>query len=446
MSDRLISIIIPCYNGSAFLDTCVRSAAAQGVESEIIIIDDGSTDDSAERARHLVQSHTGAVLICQANQGPAAARNAGIRAASGKYLCFLDVDDELAAGALFAAIELLEQDRAAVAVQGRLELVNLHRPVQEWQRESMEATIPGTIVLRTEAARQLGGFPVDPALRGKTGGEDGCFRLQLARCGKVLKLDRPFLKYRIRPASHADYFLERSIWQDGRIEFTEQSPQERDGTLFAAFNRYAEQVCRRQLSRAAEALHGEITAVWEYDRWRRQLEQLAGSVEPLEGFALYAFAKRWMLDGSAVSIGTPDARAIGWLAAGCKAAARGRVIAVAQTEHDAALEQLRRSGEPGDVIDVRSGDAMEIARTWTVPIRVLFINPGESFDQLTGQAAAWTQHLLPHGLLALCGNLQDPAITALFEQLRNDIAHWKGILTLQRLAVLEKVSDSSQIS
>src|SRR5579859_3714564 len=188
--EPLISIITACYNGSAYLETSVRSAIDNHPSTEVIIVDDGSTDDSLAHAASLAKQLPDRVfIISQANQGPAGARNTGIRLARGKYICFLDADDQHSPGFLHAAVDVLEREPAAVGVASRIELLDAHRPVEPWQLEAMENSGPCNLVMRTEIIRRMGGFPIDPAFRGKAGGEDGCFRKTLLQFGTVPKLD-----------------------------------------------------------------------------------------------------------------------------------------------------------------------------------------------------------------------------------------------------------------
>lgn len=93
-----ISVIIPVFNGVRFLPGAVRSVLAQDYPSlDIIVVDDGSTEDVAAAVRGLPADVR---LFRQENAGPAAARNRGIREATGELLAFLDVDDEWPAGNL----------------------------------------------------------------------------------------------------------------------------------------------------------------------------------------------------------------------------------------------------------------------------------------------------------------------------------------------------------
>jgi len=87
-----VSIIIPCYNQGHYLRRSVTSALAQsGVLPEVIVVNDGSTDETAA----VLQSFPDVIAIHQTNQGLAAARNAGMARATGEFVSFLDADDWL---------------------------------------------------------------------------------------------------------------------------------------------------------------------------------------------------------------------------------------------------------------------------------------------------------------------------------------------------------------
>jgi len=98
----LLSIIIPNYNGISFLHTCLESVRAQiSTDCEVIIVDDGSTDDSVKliQKEFLEELESGKFkLIRTNNSGPGAARNIGIKAAQGDYIGFLDSDDFILPG------------------------------------------------------------------------------------------------------------------------------------------------------------------------------------------------------------------------------------------------------------------------------------------------------------------------------------------------------------
>ena len=90
----LVSVVVPCYNGTKFIDDAIWSIRKQTYTAvEVVAINDGSTDDS----RHLLEQHAKdderVHVFHQPNRGLSAARNAGIGQAHGEYICFLDADD-----------------------------------------------------------------------------------------------------------------------------------------------------------------------------------------------------------------------------------------------------------------------------------------------------------------------------------------------------------------
>ena len=89
-----VSVIIPVYNSQKFIDDCLQQVLAQSLqEIEIVCVDDGSTDDSADIIAQTAQRDSRVRLIRRENAGPGPARNAGIAAATGEFVTFLDADD-----------------------------------------------------------------------------------------------------------------------------------------------------------------------------------------------------------------------------------------------------------------------------------------------------------------------------------------------------------------
>jgi len=88
------SVIIPLYNKAPYVAKAIGSVLAQTfTDYELIIVDDGSKDDSAEKAAQAIVNHTNVRLIKQENAGVSMARNNGVAISQGDYLCFLDADD-----------------------------------------------------------------------------------------------------------------------------------------------------------------------------------------------------------------------------------------------------------------------------------------------------------------------------------------------------------------
>lgn len=96
MDKPLVSVIIPFYNCEKYLDSCIKSLRAQTFGAyEILFIDDGSTDGSADIVRAYSATDSRVLLISQANAGVSAARNNGLALARGDYVLFVDADDHL---------------------------------------------------------------------------------------------------------------------------------------------------------------------------------------------------------------------------------------------------------------------------------------------------------------------------------------------------------------
>lgn len=114
----MISIIVPVYNVEAYLVECLDSLLSQtGVELEIILVDDGSTDGSLAICQAYAERYRNIKLISQTNQGQSVARNIGLEQAEGEYIFFIDSDDYLTEpGALAHALTTLETEQADIVI------------------------------------------------------------------------------------------------------------------------------------------------------------------------------------------------------------------------------------------------------------------------------------------------------------------------------------------
>ncbi|MBR6407744.1 MAG: glycosyltransferase [Clostridia bacterium] len=123
MGKKLISVIIPAYNSEKYIGACLDSLTDQinGL-GEVIVVDDGSTDGTAEAVRKIAQKYECVRLLQKQNGGVSSARNAGLEAASGKYLLFCDADDAFAEGSAEFLLELMEKSGADA---GRFEALSV---------------------------------------------------------------------------------------------------------------------------------------------------------------------------------------------------------------------------------------------------------------------------------------------------------------------------------
>lgn len=118
MDEPTVSVIIPVYRAERFLEECLNSIIGQDYPAlEIILVDDGSPDSCPELCDRYAEAYDCIRTIHQSNQGPGMARNAGMEAAAGKYIAFLDSDDCLdGASAIRRMVEQAERRRADIVV------------------------------------------------------------------------------------------------------------------------------------------------------------------------------------------------------------------------------------------------------------------------------------------------------------------------------------------
>lgn len=137
------SVIIPVYNTAPYLAACLDSVFAQPKEVEVICVNDGSTDPSAEILQAYKEQHPQMVVLTQTNAGLSAARNAGIRAATGEYVLFLDSDDCLQPNAL--------ADLENAVVANSPDIVAFNSTLWFAENTEEERTEPNTPFNHTEA-------------------------------------------------------------------------------------------------------------------------------------------------------------------------------------------------------------------------------------------------------------------------------------------------------
>lgn len=119
MKTPLISVIVPVYNSMKYLDECVQSVLSQSYNNiEIILVDDGSTDDSPAMCDNYASAYPNIKVLHQKNGGLSFARNAGMNAAAGQYFTFVDSDDIIDTNMISSLVELAVKENADIVKIG----------------------------------------------------------------------------------------------------------------------------------------------------------------------------------------------------------------------------------------------------------------------------------------------------------------------------------------
>jgi glycosyltransferase involved in cell wall biosynthesis len=196
----LVSIVIPCYNGAAYLDEALKSALAQSYPKvEIIVVDDGSTDDSPEVAQRFPVRY-----IRQQNRGKSEARNLGVRESKGSYIVFLDADDRLKPEAIDSGVKAIaHHPECAFAVgdhvfissdgsylSGSKKVANVRSHYEELLKSNFIEMI-STVLFRRSVFDEVGGFNAALSVA-----EDYDLYLRIARTRPVCSHNAVIAEYR----------------------------------------------------------------------------------------------------------------------------------------------------------------------------------------------------------------------------------------------------------
>jgi glycosyltransferase involved in cell wall biosynthesis len=213
----LVSVVIPCHNSARYLTESVDSVLAQTYPAiEIVVVDDGSTDDTSAVARTLPVEY-----VYQPNRGVSAARNQGIRHSRGKYILFLDYDDRLLPRAVEIGVKLLEEHPECAMAVGEHRYIAADgtplgssrkhatgRDHYEMLLEHNFVETPCSALHRRSSLTATGLF--DETLHG---GEDHELYLRIARQGPLIAHDKEVSEYRLHGTSssrNAESMLEEA--------------------------------------------------------------------------------------------------------------------------------------------------------------------------------------------------------------------------------------------
>ncbi len=201
-----ISVVIPCYNYARFLPAAIDSALRQTVrDAEIIVVDDGSTDDTAQVAQRFGDRVR---YYRQDNRGLSAARNSGCRIATGEHFAFLDADDLWDADKLERQLAVCARDEAVGLVSGQMRFVDASGGPMPGDKpgttpgETLADIVrwgtaaPSSFMVRRHCFEEVGGF--DEHLKAM---EDLDFCLRIARRHRIVYLPEPVGSYRVHGPS-----------------------------------------------------------------------------------------------------------------------------------------------------------------------------------------------------------------------------------------------------
>ncbi|AHF88131.1 glycosyl transferase (plasmid) [Rhizobium leguminosarum bv. trifolii WSM1689] len=219
----LVSVVIPAFNASRYIERTLRSAGRQTYRNlEIIVVNDGSTDDTAKVVEQVALEDSRIRLLSTANRGVAAARNTGIREAAGRFVAFLDADDlwhHTKIEKQVNALNRLSSQCAAVYVLHYIinsddEILrpcaaNVARGYILARHLTFKYVGNGSALLvRRDVALEIGGFDSSYAAAGIGGCEDLDFELRLAARYQIEVIPERLVGYRQYPGNMSSNHLQ----------------------------------------------------------------------------------------------------------------------------------------------------------------------------------------------------------------------------------------------
>lgn len=224
----MISVVIPSFNQGEYLEDCIESVYSQTLQAhEIIIVDDGSSDDSLEIARRyefkefpMIESPV--KVINQVNKGLASARNTGIMNATGDYVLFLDADDMLAENAIERFTKEAQETNADIIAPSFKEFGKSEREVILGKFTIEDLKIANRLgyfsLIKRSALLECGGY--NPKM--KWGWEDFALWFDLFSRGKSITVIPDILvKYRVKERSmiHEANTHAEELWAQIKKDF-----------------------------------------------------------------------------------------------------------------------------------------------------------------------------------------------------------------------------------
>lgn len=197
----LVSVIVPLYNAAPFIGEALESALASTYRPiEVVVVDDGSTDDSLRIAQAWAAKHPEVQVLHQANAGVSAARNQAIRAAKGTFILPMDADDKISPTYIAQAVEAMNDEVRVVGCKA--EYIGAKRG--EWKLPAYTPELLArrnmihiSSMFRKADWERIGGFCEEEIYR-----EDWDFWLSMMELGgRYVRLNETGLYYRVLPGS-----------------------------------------------------------------------------------------------------------------------------------------------------------------------------------------------------------------------------------------------------
>jgi glycosyltransferase involved in cell wall biosynthesis len=235
-----ISCVIPTYNDRTNLTRAVESVLAQhNAHVEVILVDDYSNDETREFITQLTgRDDRIRSFFLPRNGGQSLARNIGAMLAQGRFLTFLDQDDEHAEGWYRDTVDHLLANPDVAALSGHAAVVDIPQRFgideSDIRVRGLSLVFINNIVFRRSVFLASGGFPTSATWRNATAGEDGVYRLALFRHWQFVRCERPALIHRAKEGGATVYFLDRNEVRDGQVVAKEYHEIETNGELAAA--------------------------------------------------------------------------------------------------------------------------------------------------------------------------------------------------------------------
>ncbi|EDN8189243.1 glycosyltransferase [Listeria monocytogenes] len=205
-NNKLVSIIMPCYNSANAIDMAIQSVLAQSYQNfQLIIVDDYSTDHSIEKIKEYLSDHRIQLVQLPRNIGVAKARNVGIKHSLGRFIAFLDSDDVWQPEKLKKQVRMIESNDAPLVYSAYHTFVeNTNKPLKKIQVPEFidyEGLLRNTIIgcLTVMVDRNKTGEFEMPDI---PGGEDTATWLNILKCsGGALGTNESLAYYRISSVS-----------------------------------------------------------------------------------------------------------------------------------------------------------------------------------------------------------------------------------------------------